>query len=578
MSAAAPQSPSADMSNPAAGIELEPEPESEPVSLDPTSGSPTSPQGSVDSRAGSRAESDDEQDEDEIFSGIPGLQRMGGLGGLKGAMGQAHKASAMMTGAAPVVDFRSDEFHDDDLGDGMAHLRPGTGEMGNMRNGSSVMGTFKTEQERHQKLMDLIAMATGETLNADGDQVEADEDDLDWDVDEELFKYASVEGMSGKSLKIFGPDHPVRTRAAQLVNHQLFEYIIMGIIVVTMFALGYDTPARRNEEPDGTWVYIVAAIDWLTVLLFTGEAGIRIIAQGFVVGKGTYLHNGWNILDFVIVGAAWTALILKSNEEWENNNKELIEICIAMRLIRPLHSLRYFKGVETLLAALSYSGPQMATVTMLMTIFFVIFGSFGIELWQGVVSRTCGEHASTPHHNMSPRDVAHMLLVMSDANYHGLPMSPYLFGQEVNGPFSVFEPNSQPSLIDPESGHHYDNFTWGNELRKFSDLHAGDLASLYRMDKIPYSEHLQEVGVGVEGGCPKTMTCDPGLANDIDWPRREDGSRFAPGTCFAVPDQYAETGEWMDASNSFGCDFPRLPHFFHWCSRSVLQRFSLIFH
>lgn len=66
-----------------------------------------------------------------------------------------------------------------------------------------------------------------------------------------------------------------------------------------------------------------------------------------MVGKGTYLHSGWNVLDFIIVGAAWTARILKSDPVWENDNQELIEICIAMRLIRPLHSLRYFKGVSS---------------------------------------------------------------------------------------------------------------------------------------------------------------------------------------------------------------------------------------
>lgn len=87
--------------------------------------------------------------------------------------------------------------------------------------------------------------------------------------------------MSGKSLKIFGPDHPLRMRAAQFVNHQMFEYMIMGTIFIMMFALGYDSPAKRAETAeDAPWRGIVKTIDWLTVLLFTAEAGIRILAQG----------------------------------------------------------------------------------------------------------------------------------------------------------------------------------------------------------------------------------------------------------------------------------------------------------
>ena len=48
--------------------------------------------------------------------------------------------------------------------------------------------------------MDLISMATGENLDADGNRADDDGEEFAWDIDEELFKYASVEGMSGRSL------------------------------------------------------------------------------------------------------------------------------------------------------------------------------------------------------------------------------------------------------------------------------------------------------------------------------------------------------------------------------------------
>lgn len=35
--------------------------------------------------------------------------------------------------------------------------------------------------------------------------------------------------------------------------------------------------------------------------IFCFEAGIKIIALGFVLHKGSYLRNGWNVMDFVVV-------------------------------------------------------------------------------------------------------------------------------------------------------------------------------------------------------------------------------------------------------------------------------------
>lgn len=35
--------------------------------------------------------------------------------------------------------------------------------------------------------------------------------------------------------------------------------------------------------------------------IFCFEAGMKIIALGFVLHKGSYLRNGWNVMDFVVV-------------------------------------------------------------------------------------------------------------------------------------------------------------------------------------------------------------------------------------------------------------------------------------
>lgn len=39
--------------------------------------------------------------------------------------------------------------------------------------------------------------------------------------------------------------------------------------------------------------------------IFCLEAGMKIVALGFVLHKGSYLRNGWNVMDFVVVLTGW---------------------------------------------------------------------------------------------------------------------------------------------------------------------------------------------------------------------------------------------------------------------------------
>jgi len=42
-------------------------------------------------------------------------------------------------------------------------------------------------------------------------------------------------------------------------------------------------------------------VEYVFLIVFTVEAVMKVVAYGFVLHPGAYLHNGWNILDFIIV-------------------------------------------------------------------------------------------------------------------------------------------------------------------------------------------------------------------------------------------------------------------------------------
>lgn len=51
-------------------------------------------------------------------------------------------------------------------------------------------------------------------------------------------------------------------------------------------------------------------IENLFLSLYTLEMLLKIIGLGFVVNKGSYLRDPWNILDFIIVTLAYVQIIL----------------------------------------------------------------------------------------------------------------------------------------------------------------------------------------------------------------------------------------------------------------------------
>ena len=214
----------------------------------------------------------------------------------------------------------------------------------------------------HEHLMGLISAATGELMDAELEDAAEDEpEDPDWDDNEDVLGLATVVVLHGKACGKLGPDHELRVASARIVSHPTFEQGVVGTILVMMVALAYDAPSKNLSDLEQL---LVSGVDLLTCILFTIEAVFRIIAQGFCVGPGTYLRNSWNVLDLVIVSSAWMAVAIgfvAQHTGDEARSEELVELLRSLRLIRPLHLLRYLDGVKTMLAAVTYSGQFLAT-------------------------------------------------------------------------------------------------------------------------------------------------------------------------------------------------------------------------
>jgi hypothetical protein len=79
------------------------------------------------------------------------------------------------------------------------------------------------------------------------------------------------------------------------------------------------------------------------ILIFLFEAIARILAMGFIIGKGSYLRNQWNWLDFIVVVTS----LLNFLPSMRN-----VSGLRTFRLFRPLRNLTTVPSMRTLVKTL----------------------------------------------------------------------------------------------------------------------------------------------------------------------------------------------------------------------------------
>ena len=109
--------------------------------------------------------------------------------------------------------------------------------------------------------------------------------------------------------------------------------------------------------------------------LFILEAILKIIILGFVFGKGTYLREAFNILDFIIV--------FFSVLNWILDNLSGVSVSFlrgfrALRALRPLRMVSKNEGMKIVVDSLLKSIPSLFNVFLICVLFLLVFGILAV--------------------------------------------------------------------------------------------------------------------------------------------------------------------------------------------------------
>lgn len=194
------------------------------------------------------------------------------------------------------------------------------------------------------------------------------------------------------SLWIFKQSNPIRRFCQACVppaygdrifgrrSNPVFELVMRGIVLAAVIAsvvvAAIATPLYRksyyteNGIQRGTWFNLTEVA---LGMVLVAEAGIKIIADGFVFAPNAYLLSIWNIMDFLVLA---TLLV--------NTTTSLICIGGLSRVTRSLKSFRALRLVtlfsrlrDTLHAVLFAGALKILDASVLTILYLVPFAVWG---------------------------------------------------------------------------------------------------------------------------------------------------------------------------------------------------------
>ena len=136
-------------------------------------------------------------------------------------------------------------------------------------------------------------------------------------------------------------------------------------------------------DPESKYAKVLLYIDFASTVVFISEAVIKIMTFGFYYnGKTSYLRQIWNRLDFIIIIFSVLSITV------------LQEDFKAFKVFRILRLISRNDGLQIAVKSLLLGLPNILNVTIIMLLFFLIFGVISVSQFKGKFFYCSGKYSA----------------------------------------------------------------------------------------------------------------------------------------------------------------------------------------
>ncbi|XP_034552493.1 voltage-dependent L-type calcium channel subunit alpha-1D [Notolabrus celidotus] len=190
-------------------------------------------------------------------------------------------------------------------------------------------------------------------------------------------------------------NNPIRRACISLVEWKPFDIFILLSIFVNCVALAIYIPFPGDDSNSTNQE--LETVEYAFLIIFTIETFMKIIAYGLVMHQNSYVRNGWNMLDFVIVIVGLFSVVLEmitkdADSSGQSGGKPGGFDVKALRAFRVLRPLRLVSGVPSLQVVLNSIIKAMVPllhIALLVLFVIIIYAIIGLELFIGKMHATC---------------------------------------------------------------------------------------------------------------------------------------------------------------------------------------------
>jgi hypothetical protein len=190
------------------------------------------------------------------------------------------------------------------------------------------------------------------------------------------------------SLGLFNERNAFRQLCVWLSTWHWWDRAVLLVIMANAALLAIEDhsptavdPVTLSPDPErsATNSFVQACEPFFTAL-FTFEAVVKIIAMGFMVDRGSYMRDGFNILDFIVVVSSLLSGF---------PGVPRVSALRAVRVLRPLRTLSRVKSMRIMIGSLMTALPQLGNVAILMGFLFLFWGIIAVQLFPGQLHGRC---------------------------------------------------------------------------------------------------------------------------------------------------------------------------------------------
>ncbi|XP_038208535.1 voltage-dependent calcium channel type A subunit alpha-1 isoform X3 [Zerene cesonia] len=183
------------------------------------------------------------------------------------------------------------------------------------------------------------------------------------------------------SLFIFSDENPIRRYTKFIIEWPPFEYAVLLTIIANCVVL-----ALEEHLPNGDKTILAQNLEKTEAYflgIFCVEASLKILALGFVLHRGSYLRNVWNIMDFFVVVTGSMTIFAEYNVDVD------LRMLRSFRVLRPLKLVSRIPSLQVVLKSIIKAMAPLLQIGLLVLFAIVIFAIIGLEFYSGALHKTC---------------------------------------------------------------------------------------------------------------------------------------------------------------------------------------------